>query len=268
MIYMHVEGSGRSGIWKRTLSLKTNLHENTVTKGLNELMKKSLIKEVRTAKNTSKRIYILHHLTASDESTGGSFYTDGELDTGMVHHLNDWIVDYVTHRSWLKQPEQPHSTKHAKRKHDVERTSAGEMRKVLDGDRPLFLASKLVPQPSDFEAYPTVDDIMGEIRARELLKDITLSRSDVNQLVLQLVYDERLEEMSDGRYRSVRKVWDRKLTEIDDRTGPLDPDIDGIGPGNGLSQVPCGRCPVASDCRIGGQISPDTCVYMDEWLQF
>ena len=57
---------------------------------------------------------------------------------------------------------------------------------------------------------------------------MTLSLNDITQLVHQLVYDERLEEMSPGRYRSVRRVDNRNILE--DQFGPLDPDMDGIGP--------------------------------------
>jgi DNA-directed RNA polymerase III subunit RPC6 len=31
-------------------------------------------------------------------------------------------------------------------------------------------------------------------------------------------------------------------------------------------EQPCFRCPVASDCKPGGVISPTTCAYMDDWL--
>ena len=40
------------------------------------------------------------------------------------------------------------------------------------------------------------------------------------------------------------------------------------GAKDSLSVVPCGVCPVFSDCSEGGAISPATCTYMDEWLQF
>ncbi|KAG0556164.1 hypothetical protein KC19_11G031300 [Ceratodon purpureus] len=35
-----------------------------------------------------------------------------------------------------------------------------------------------------------------------------------------------------------------------------------------LTNVPCGICPVMRDCSPGGLISPETCVYLDEWLSF
>ena len=38
------------------------------------------------------------------------------------------------------------------------------------------------------------------------------------------------------------------------------------GPGNGLSEVPCGRCPVFNLCEVGGPVSAENCVYFEEWL--
>lgn len=35
-----------------------------------------------------------------------------------------------------------------------------------------------------------------------------------------------------------------------------------------LTSLPCGVCPVADQCRDGGPISPQTCAYMDKWLEF
>lgn len=41
----------------------------------------------------------------------------------------------------------------------------------------------------------------------------------------------------------------------------------GSGPGNGLSEVPCGRCPVFNLCEVGGPVNAEECVYLDEWLR-
>jgi len=37
---------------------------------------------------------------------------------------------------------------------------------------------------------------------------------------------------------------------------------------SGLSFTPCGVCPLVDQCRPGGQISPQTCVYLDELLEW
>jgi len=39
-------------------------------------------------------------------------------------------------------------------------------------------------------------------------------------------------------------------------------------PSNGLMKVPCGNCPVFSLCGEEGLITPEKCIYMNEWLDF
>jgi DNA-directed RNA polymerase III subunit RPC6 len=36
--------------------------------------------------------------------------------------------------------------------------------------------------------------------------------------------------------------------------------------GNGLTETPCGRCPVFDLCEEGGPVSPSNCVYFVQWL--
>ncbi len=35
-----------------------------------------------------------------------------------------------------------------------------------------------------------------------------------------------------------------------------------------FTSIPCGKCPVFGECKEGGPISPQTCVYYQEWLKF
>jgi len=38
--------------------------------------------------------------------------------------------------------------------------------------------------------------------------------------------------------------------------------------GTGTMAMPCGVCPVAKQCKVGGLVSPATCEYLDKWLDF
>lgn len=38
--------------------------------------------------------------------------------------------------------------------------------------------------------------------------------------------------------------------------------------GTAFTALPCGRCPVIGECVEGGRISPATCVYYQQWLDF
>jgi DNA-directed RNA polymerase III subunit RPC6 len=270
MVLQQVEVAGRSGILKKTLQAKANLHENTVTKAIKDLVAKGLIKEFKTSKNTAKRMYVFHNLEPSEDSTGGVFYREGELDEGLVNTLSEFIVDWIQGRSWIEQ-KGPGKSK-ATEKHKKEHNTNPEFE---TDEAPLFRAPKfrghdLVPHPANYE-YPSAEDVLQYIEDAQVLKDIVLTPDDIDQLIQQLVYDDKIEEMSVGRYRSVRRVWQKEgQTEPSPavrRVGPCDPDEDGYAPGNGLTQSPCGRCPVASDCRVGGIINPDSCVYMTNWLE-
>jgi DNA-directed RNA polymerase III subunit RPC6 len=251
------------------VATKTNLHENTITKGIKELISKKLIKEFKTAKNPTKRMYVLFHLEPTEDSTGGNFYREGELDEGLVSTLSTFIVAQVENKSWVEQTnglveEVGEARKRNRTNKDVPRSTFKTM-KSLNG-------YPLVPHPPSFADYPTVEDVLDMIDEAELLKDLTLSLDDVRQLIQQLIYDDRLEEMSGGRYRSVRRVWTEQFSQpeggVNLGPGPFELDDEGFGPGNGLSQAPCGRCPVADECRVGGVISPENCEYMQKWLDY
>lgn len=43
--------------------------------------------------------------------------------------------------------------------------------------------------------------------------------------------------------------------------------IESLLPPPGLVQVPCGICPLIHKCCSTGLITPQTCVYMNEWLE-
>jgi DNA-directed RNA polymerase III subunit RPC6 len=78
---------------------------------------------------------------------------------------------------------------------------------------------------------------------------VELSEADVLSIVMSLVYDSRVDEV-DGE-------------DGDDHYRPaLLPPPDE----SPFTNVPCAVCPVFSQCRPGGVISPETCVYFDQWL--
>lgn len=269
MVLQQVEVAGRTGIWKKTLQAKANLHENTVTKAIKDLVAKGLIKEFKTSKNTAKRMYVFHNLEPSEDSTGGVFYREGELDEGLVNTLSEFIVTFLQSKSWIAQKPFPKGGG-KDREVDREVSADGEAEEPPLYRAPRLNGQDLVPHPTDYK-YPSIEEILRHIDEAQILKDITLSPSDIEQLIQQLMYDDRIEEMAPARYRSVRRVWQKdgllEPTPAIRRVGPCDADNAGYAPGNGLTQSPCGRCPVARDCRVGGIINPDSCVYMTNWLE-
>ena len=53
----------------------------------------------------------------------------------------------------------------------------------------------------------------------------------------------------------------------DDLEDHFRPAVHSIPPTSAFTSVPCGLCPVSSECQEGGVISPQTCVYYDRWLE-
>jgi DNA-directed RNA polymerase III subunit RPC6 len=103
MIFDHIRGAGRNGMWKKSIQAKTNLHENTITRGIKELINHKLIKEFKTAKNPTKRMYIVARLEPTEENRGGGFYNDGELDEVFVAIVAKLVVQTVEAVSWVEQ---------------------------------------------------------------------------------------------------------------------------------------------------------------------
>lgn len=80
---------------------------------------------------------------------------------------------------------------------------------------------------------------------------VKLEPLDVRLVVQSLVSDLKLEEVDQrGEASSARyKIFKPCTTQ------------------NYLTQIPCGSCPLKSDCSPNGLVSPKNCVYIDSWLK-
>lgn len=56
--------------------------------------------------------------------------------------------------------------------------------------------------------------------------------------------------------------------EDDDGTERYRPAVLPLPTSTPFTSIPCGVCPVIDQCSEGGQISPQTCVYYQKWLEF
>ncbi|ANZ77970.1 BA75_04619T0 [Komagataella pastoris] len=100
MIYSYIEGSGREGIWTKTIKAKTNLHQHIVLRCLKSLENQSFIKSVKSVKHPTRKIYMLYHLTPSIEVTGGPWFTDSELDTEFIDSLLIIIWRFIANKTY------------------------------------------------------------------------------------------------------------------------------------------------------------------------
>jgi len=82
------------------------------------------------------------------------------------------------------------------------------------------------------------------------ISKVALNKKDLEAIMRTLIYDGKAERLSDEKgdalFRAVRSP---------------------VGT-PGLVRSPCGVCPVIKDCGDKGSITPATCQYLQEWLEF
>eukprot|EP00116_Pleurobrachia_bachei_P009088 sb/3469350/ len=103
---------------------------------------------------------------------------------------------------------------------------------------------------SDFETEFV--DILGRQTLTYL--QVELEEEEVKQILESLVFDGfvcRTYTLGEGGKRMTfyRAIKHQPLT-------------------SGVSRVPCGVCPLTTQCTPGGLVSPSSCKYMKEWLEF
>ena len=105
-----------------------------------------------------------------------------------------------------------------------------------------------VPYPVSYTGYPSLSQITQWVKQSDLT-EVNLGEQDIRSLLDVLVYDGKIERVLGGSaYRSIKGAKES----------------DSI---NGLTEAPCGRCPVFALCEEGGPVNASNCVYWKEWLE-
>ncbi|GAX75508.1 hypothetical protein CEUSTIGMA_g2951.t1 [Chlamydomonas eustigma] len=99
----------------------------------------------------------------------------------------------------------------------------------------------------------TLKHIAMFVRSRGFSK-VELREEDILSIVNTLLYDGRVDQV-DGE----------GAEDLDDHFRPA---VHSIPATTAFTSIPCGTCPVLSECKEGGLISPQTCVYFDKFLEF
>ena len=79
--------------------------------------------------------------------------------------------------------------------------------------------------------------------------DKDLSMSDVKTLVNILILEDKVEMIPGG--------FSKPSYQLSANDRAFRNDI--------LTKLPCGTCPVFDECKIGGNISPENCIYLSDW---
>ena len=295
MVYIMVEETQSTGIWIRNMKKKTGLPDQGINKLVDKLCKMRLIKGVKNVKAPAQKTYMLHHLAPSDDVTGGTFYEEGELDESLVNDLGNLIVYYVRQHSWVDEkrrkpkyesaeavtipddegaravsPEESRGRKKRKASHTDDIEDAGAARKARrhdhDGHNHISVQLSYTPHHN----YPDAEAIHGYITTNKIMRDekaTSLGVDEVQTIIDVLVWDKKLEPVNGG-YRTVRGVKPPRMREKEKPDDPTSRKFleDPERRGNGLTEMPCGRCPVLNICGKGGPINASNCVYFDQWL--
>ncbi|KAJ3305142.1 34-kDa subunit of RNA polymerase III (C) [Kappamyces sp. JEL0829] len=102
--------------------------------------------------------------------------------------------------------------------------------------------------------YPTSIEEIHSFITRSGLTSHPLSQDDIQALVNRLVYDGVVQVLEEGIYVSLGTLHQKK----------------GAGPllGSALTDAPCGTCPVFRFCKDGAPVSPSSCIYFKDWLEY
>ncbi|KAK5133994.1 hypothetical protein LTR08_006999 [Meristemomyces frigidus] len=288
LVYSYVEDAHQKGIWLRELKKRTNINPNAVTKAMNKLENAHLIKSVKNIRAPAQKTYMLYHLVPSDDVTGGSFFDAGDLDESLIDELSNLIIFHVRMQSWadtktkrikrettpppLTAADDPDTAGGKKRKRgpttDIE-DSAATTRKyrlsAYDTDDPTIEIITQLALPAYSRAYPSAEAIHSFITTTDAIrasKAAQLTVAEIQNVVDVLVWDDKLEKIGDG-YRTVRGIKFRPPGFLGDEEAEDGDKVEG----NGLTQVPCGRCPVFELCGEGGPVNAGSCVYWGRWLK-
>ncbi|XP_028314613.1 DNA-directed RNA polymerase III subunit RPC6 [Gouania willdenowi] len=92
------------------------------------------------------------------------------------------------------------------------------------------------------------------------ISKVELSMEDIETILNTLIFDGKVE-------MTVIAAKEGTVGSVDGQL-KLYRGVNAVIQPTGLIRTPCGLCPVFDDCHEGGEISPSTCVYMSEWLDF
>jgi len=267
MVYGLIDEAGAEGIWSKTIKSKLNLHDTTMRQALKNLETKRLITDMKTVEHPTRKMYIKTSIRPSDKATGGPWYTDNELDEEFIEAIGTVLYNYIHSKSFYRSSsvggvKKPKKTTAGKAKPSAEevkalRDSTLEPKVKVEGQDERAprrqRVENLLPLPPGYQGYPTLHELTLFVENSKFTTT-TLTRDDIQQLLEVLCYDGRIERVVSGpdglAYRALRKT----PKEIED------------GPSNGLTEAPCGRCPVFDLCEEGGPVGPSNCEYFKDWL--
>ncbi|KAI1259911.1 RNA polymerase Rpc34 subunit [Xylariaceae sp. FL1019] len=277
LVYEMIDAVHRDGIWQQEIKRKLNIQDNALRKAIKELETKRLISPMTHVDSSAKKMWIRYDLKPSERATGGPWFTDTLFDEALVISLQGAIINICKNRgSYLSKGERgARSVSPVLPKKGVINGSSSaaalkSKKRPADAmstdDSPAARVRKHVrlPLPAGYMEYPTSAEITQMILRAGITKGQPLNEENVQHLLNILMWDNRIEEIRMGArvgYRASRITKHNPSLEV--KYG--DEDL-WEARSNGLTTVPCGKCPVFDLCEEGGPVWAGGCEYYDRWL--
>jgi len=277
MVYALVDEAGAEGIWSKTIKNRSGLHDSAMRAAIKTLETKRLITDMKSVEHLNRKMYIKASLTPSEKATGGPWYTDGELDEEFIESIQKVLYSHIFAKSFYKSSNLS-ATKKPKRlsKASSEKAMTAKASEEARALRDAALNPKVkietdeersakrqktakdldryLPLPAGYQGYPTLNELTLHVETSRVTIT-TLTKDEISQLLDVLCFDKKIEKVTAGPEGVAYKALRKSARELED------------GPSNGLTEAPCGRCPVFDLCEEGGPVGPSNCEYFREWLR-
>ncbi|KAI2604516.1 RNA polymerase Rpc34 [Hypoxylon fragiforme] len=281
LVYEIIDSAGPEGSWQQDIKKRLNLQDNALRKALKELEIKRFINQFTTVENTSKKMWIKYGMQPSARATGGPWYTDQFLDEAFIDALQSVVVNIIkekgSYRSTAERNVRSVSPVLPKKGvirgglSDAAIKSKKRSADAISKDDPpstssttsKFRGAVRLPLIAGYTGYPTAQEITADIVKMNVAKGQPLKTEHVQELIDILVWESRIEEVKMGDrvgYRAVR------VSKHNPDIVKLDSEDFWEARTNGLTTVPCGKCPVFELCEEGGPVWAGGCEYFDKWL--
>jgi DNA-directed RNA polymerase III subunit RPC6 len=298
LIYSLIENAGGAGQWMRPLEGKSGMHQSKVRKCLKDLMVHKIVIELKSA-DTSRKTYISADVKPDEKHIGGGWMDEGKFDEAMINVMTGLAVRFLVEKGWYMQETRtsdvadhsnPITAKHKSKTPAVVTIGDDNATPAPAPANPESKERRLIPawtykkhnllphHPNHYLRYPTTLDVMLNINESGALRTVVLTQKDTEQLMEKMMFDGLVERMRDAsgnmnlrepRWRAKKRVWKVNMQQPHlQEFGHVEPEPGLLLPGNGLSQVPCARCPVKAKCKPGGVVNPEECKYLEDWLAF
>uniref|UniRef100_A0AC35TRT5 DNA-directed RNA polymerase III subunit RPC6 n=1 Tax=Rhabditophanes sp. KR3021 TaxID=114890 RepID=A0AC35TRT5_9BILA len=212
LVYSLIEEAGSRGIWMKDIRDKSGLAQTQMRRVLKLLEQRKVVKSMKSV-GTTKKCYMLAELEADSSLTGGTFFSDQQLDTQFVQTLVQVCVQML----------------HSKRK-QVEAIYPNDFSKSRE------------------TSFIRVSEVTAYIK-KAGVSNIPLVDSDVESILEVAVLDGKAERHADvmgseNRYRASKIVNPRAMTSLMNSTPCMHcPLIDECGTGNVISPETCEYMP-------------------------